>query len=319
MRKAAREALLQLLICLAVIILVNLVAAGFFVRVDLTKDRVNTLSPATENLLKVLSDRLIVKVYFNSDLPSPYSNNRRALVDMLQELRSFSSGKLEYEINDPTDDKANNEAISEGIPQVQVQVVNNDKLEVKRAFMGLTIEYKAQRQIIPVIEDLSNFEYDFASRVDRLINPAKETVGIAQGNGEPSFQDIQKAQEALSDRYYLLPIDFKQAVPDSVGALIVIQPTIAFSDSQLHNLDQFMMRRGRAAFLASMVNASMQSQYASDIDLNLSKVFNTYGFGIKKDLVRDAQCASVSVMQREAGLTFQTEIPHPYIPIVNNF
>ena len=98
----------------------------------------------------------------------------------------------------------------------------------------------------------------------------------------------------------------------------MVQPVTAFSDSQLYNLDQFMMKRGRAAFLMSMVNASMQSQFATDLSLDLSSLFRNYGFEIKKDLVRDAVCASVSMMQNEGGFSIQTEIPHPYIPIVNN-
>ena len=122
----------------------------------------------------------------------------------------------------------------------------------------------------------------------------------------------------MSGRYELLPANLSSPVPDSAAALILIQPTTAFSDSQLYHLDQYIMTRGRAAFLTSMVNASMQSQFATDLNLNLSKLFKSYGFEIKKDLVRDAQCASVSVMQREAGLTFQTEVPNPYLPIVNN-
>lgn len=318
MKNSTRDAILQVVLYFVVVVLVNVVVSGWFIRLDLTKNSVNTLSPATENLLKGLKDRMIVRVYFNSDLPSPYNNNRRALTDILQELRSLSNGKLEYEISDPTTDADVSKATSEGIPQVQVQIVNNDKLEVKRALMGLVLEYQAHKQTIPLIQDLSNFEYEIASRIDRLINPNKETIAIAQGNGEPSFEDIRKAQQALSDRYTLLPVDLKEPVPDTASALIMIQPVTAFSDSQLYNLDQFMMKRGRAAFLTSMVSASMQSQFATDLSLNLSGLFKNYGFEIRKDLVRDAVCASVSLMQNEGGLSIQTEIPHPYIPIVNN-
>ncbi len=318
MNKSTRDAILQGILYFVVIVLLNIVVSGWFFRLDLTKDKVNTLSPATENLLQGLKDRMIVRVYFNSDLPSPYNNNRRALVDMLQELRSFSNGKLEYEIKDPKTEVEVNKAISEGIPQVQVQVLNNDKLEVKRAFMGIVLEYQARKQVIPVIENLSNFEYEIASRIYHLINPYKKTIALAQGNGEPSFQDIQKAEQALSRRYVVLPVDLSRPIPDSVSALIMIQPVTAFSDSQLYNLDQYLMKRGRAAFLLSMVNATIQSSYATDLSLNLSKLFKSCGFEIKKDLVRDAVCASVSVMQREGGLAIQTEIPNPYIPVVNN-
>ncbi len=318
MKKSTRDAVVQAVLFFAVVVLVNVVASGWFFRLDLTRDKVNTLSPATEKLLRSLKDHLIVRVYFNSDLPSPYNSNRLALIDMLQEFRSLSDGKLEYDIIDPMSDSQVERGTSEGIPQVQVQVVNNDKLEVKRAMMGLVLEYQARKQVIPVIESLSNFEYEITSRIDRLINPNKKTVAIAQGNGEPSFENMQKAEQALSRRYVVIPVNFSEPVPDSVSALLIIQPTTAFADSQLFNLDQYMMRRGRAAFLTSMVNASMQSQFATDLSLNLSHVFQNYGFDIKKNLVRDAVCASVSVLQRQAGFTIQTEIPNPYIPIVSN-
>ncbi len=317
MKKSTRDVILQSVLYFVLVVLANIVVSGWFFRLDLTKDKVNTLSPATEKLLESLKDHLIVTVYFNSDLPSPYNANRLALVDMLQEFRSISGGKLEYKIENPTTDKEVRQATSVGIPQIQVQVVNNDKLEVKRAFMGLTMEYQARRQEIPVIENLSNFEYEMASRIERLIQPNKKTVAIVVGNGEPTFQEIQKAQQALSTRYNVYPTNLSMPVPDSVSALIMIQPTSALSDSQVYNLDQYMMTRGRAAFLMSMVNATMQSEFAMNLSLNLSRLFNSYGFEIRKNLVRDAVCASVSMMQQEGGLTLQTEVPNPYIPIVS--
>lgn len=318
MKKSTRDTIVQAVLYFVVIVLVNVVVSGWFFRIDLTRDHVNTLSPATEKLLKELKDRMLVRVYFNTDLPSPYNGNRLALIDMLQEFRSLSDGKLEYDIINPTNDKQVEQGTSDGIPQVQVQVVNNDKLEVKRAMMGLVMEYQAKKQVLPVIEHMSNLEYEMASRIDRLIHPQKKIIAIAQGNGEPSFQEIQQAQKALSSRYDVIPVNFSKPVPDSVSALIMIQPTTAFADSQLYNLDQYMMRRGRAAFLTSMVNASMQNQYATDLSLNLSRFYQACGFDVRKDLVRDAVCASVSVIQREAGMTIQTEVPNPYIPIVSN-
>ncbi len=318
MKKATRDTIFQAILYFVVIVLVNVVVSGWFFRLDLTRNKVNTLSPATEKLLHELKDHMLVRVFFNSGLPSPYNSNRRALVDMLQEFRSLSDGKLEYDIINPKTPAQIEKGRSDGIPQIQVQVENNDKLEVKRAMMGLVIEYRAKKQVIPVIQSLSNFEYEMASRIDRLIQTRKKTIAIAQGNGEPSFSNIKKAENALTGRYDVIPVNFSKPVPDSVSALVIIQPTTAFADSQLYNLDQYMMRRGRAAFFTSMVNASMRNEYATDLHLNLSQLTRKYGFEIKKDLVRDASCASVSVMQREAGMTIQTEVPNPYIPIVGN-
>lgn len=318
MKTHLKEIILQTLLFVTIAVLLNAISSNWFVRLDLTSGKINTLSPATEKLLRNLKDKLIVRVYYNSDLPAPYNSDRRALIDMLDELRVYSRGKLEYEVLDPKTETDANKAEREGIPQVQVQVINNDKLEVKRAFMGMVMEYRARREVIPVIQNLGTLEYEIASRVDQMTDTHKKTIAITQGHGEPSFEDIDKAQKALSLRYYLLPTDLSKPIPDSVSALIMIQPVTSFADSQKYNLDQFIMKRGRAAFMMSMVNATLQSSFAQDLSLNLSGLFNNYGFEIKKDLVRDAVCASVTVMQREGGLAIQTEIPHPYIPIVSN-
>ncbi|MGC8594797.1 MAG: GldG family protein [Candidatus Kryptoniota bacterium] len=318
MKTHYREIILQTLMYLAIAILINAIASNWFIRLDMTSGKINTLSRATESLLRSLKDKMIARVYYNSDLPAPYNNDRRALIDMLDELRSYSRGKLEYELIDPKTEAEANKATQEGIPQVQVQVINNDKLEVKRAFMGIVLEYRAHKEVIPVIQNMGTLEYEIASRVDQMLNTHKKTIAISQGHGEPSFEDIDKAQKALSLRYYLLPTDLSRPVPDSVSALIMIQPVTPLADSQKYNLDQFMMRRGRAGFMMSMVNATLQSSFAQDLSLNLSSLFKNYGFEIRKDLVRDAVCASVTVMQREGGLAIQTEIPHPYIPIVSN-
>ncbi len=318
MKTYRKEIALQTIIYIAIAVLLNAIASNWLVRLDMTSGKINTLSPATEKLLRSLKDKLIVRVYYNSDLPAPYNSDRRALIDMLDELRSYSRGKLEYELFDPKTEADASKATQEGIPQVQVQVINNDKLEVKRAFMGIVLEYRARKEVIPVVQNMGTLEYEIASRVDQMVNTHKKTIAITQGHGEPSFEDIDKARKALSLRYYLLPTDLSKPIPDSVSALVMIQPVTALADSQKYNLDQFMMKRGRAAFMMSMVNATLQSSFAQDLSLNLSALFKNYGFEIKKDLVRDAVCASVTVMQREGGLSIQTEIPHPYIPIVSN-
>ncbi|HTX18650.1 MAG TPA: hypothetical protein VMG34_08315, partial [Bacteroidota bacterium] len=44
-----------------------------------------------------------------------------------------------------------------------------------------------------------------------------------------------------------------------------------------------------------------------------------YGVRVNADLVRDAQCAYVTVVQQQAGFMMQSQIPFPYMPMVSSF
>ena len=67
------------------LILLNLTARDIFKRFDLTDNKMFSLSPSSENIVKNLDDRLTIKVYFSDDLPNELGNTRRYLQDILEE------------------------------------------------------------------------------------------------------------------------------------------------------------------------------------------------------------------------------------------
>src|SRR5512142_2611851 len=148
MKKEKTQAIGRALLILVILILVNIISIRIFGRLDLTKEKVYTLSDASKKLVGNLDDRINIKAYFTDDLPAPYNNNRRAVLDILNDYRAYSNGNIHFEFINPQGEKGEQEAQQEGIPPIQVQVVNNDKLEVKRGYLGLVMQYEDKKEVI---------------------------------------------------------------------------------------------------------------------------------------------------------------------------
>ena len=79
------------------------------------------------------------------------------------------------------------------------------------------------------------------------------------------------------------------------------------------------MRGGKVAFLLNKINANLQARMGQPNDTGLEDMLQDYGIRINPDLIRDAQCANISVMQQQGPFTVQSQIPFPYIPLASNF
>ena len=64
-----RANITRLILSLAIIIVLNIIAAFLFTRFDLTAEKRYSLAPATKQLLKKLDDVVFFKVYLYGELP----------------------------------------------------------------------------------------------------------------------------------------------------------------------------------------------------------------------------------------------------------
>src|SRR5512141_292181 len=112
---AARiQTLIRGALVLAILLVLNFIAVRFFARVDLTGQKVFSLSDASKKLVGGLDDKVTVKAYFTEDLPAPYNQTRRTVLDMLNEYRAYAGNNLEYTFINPTGEKGEQEAQQQG-------------------------------------------------------------------------------------------------------------------------------------------------------------------------------------------------------------
>ncbi len=305
-----------------ILVVINLIGLNVFFRVDLTDDKVYSLSDASIELVENLEDPVTITAFFTEDLPAPYSSNRRYLKDKLDDYRAYGGRNVQYRFVDPgSDEERRQEAARLNIPPVQIQVIEEDNVQLKNAHMGLAIQYGGEREAIPVVQDLSTLEYDITSAIRRLTRDELPVVGFLSGHGEPNtFQDLQVLSEELRRNYEVRTVTVQDSVlnpePD---VLMVIAPTDSLSDGALRSLDDYVMNGGRVAFLLNRVDANLQMGQARELSVGVDPLLSAYGAGVNADLVMDEQSSSVTIQRQQGFFNLAQQIRYPFLPIATRF
>jgi gliding-associated putative ABC transporter substrate-binding component GldG len=316
------QTILRFLLIIGIIVVVNIIGSRIFRRVDLTKEKIYTLSEASKNLVRSLDDKFLVKAYFTSDLPAPYNNNRREVQDQLDEYRAYAGGNFQYEFIDPSKkEELEQEAQKYGIPPVQVQVLKEDKLQIEKAYMGIVLLFGDKQERIPVVQSTANMEYEISSAVKKMTSKELKKIGFLTGQGEPNLQQMSRVQEILAKQYQVTTVDLAggKPVPPDIAVLVVVAPSQPFKNWEKFLVDQYVMRGGRVAFMINKVSANLQSQMGQAVNVNLDDVLEAYGTRVNTDLVRDVSCAYVTVSQQAGFMVIQNQLPFYYLPRASDF
>jgi ABC-type uncharacterized transport system involved in gliding motility auxiliary subunit len=237
---------------LGVVMLSNVGLRG--VRVDLTQNRLYTLSPGTQQVLADLKEPINLYFYFSREaaakqapLLMPYANRVR---EFLEEVAARAGGKIHLRIVDPqpfSDDE--DRAAEFGLQSLQPG--GGDAL-----YFGLTGTNSTDgRSSIPSFQaDREEFlEYDVAKLVNELGTTKKPVIGLMstlglQGQfnpmtgqmGEP-WPILTQLQELFTVRSLTADVD---RIDKDVDVLMLVHPK-QLPPKTLYAIDQFVMRGGR--------------------------------------------------------------------------
>lgn len=307
---------------IGIVVVINLLALAFYLRFDLTDSKLYSLSAASKHIAESLDDPVLVKLYFSEDLPAPYNQNARYLKDELYEYRAYSGGKLRFEFIDPIKEDREDEAQALRIPPVQVNAYEKDKIELKKVYMGLAFLYEDKKEVIPVVQNTRNLEYEISSALQKITQENVPVVGILQGQGEADIANTMKATlQTLSKLYQIKPITINPGslIDTSVSTLLIIGPTDSISGWSQYAVDQFVMRGGKLGVFYDPVNVDIQNQQANDRINNWPQFLAHYGIRFKPGLVVDEKNSRIAVMQQQGFIRFQNIVQYPYLPQVFNF
>jgi ABC-type uncharacterized transport system involved in gliding motility auxiliary subunit len=170
---------LKFIIYLVVIVLVNVAGITLFFRMDLTKNKIYSISAASKKVVATLSEPLTVNVFFTKDLPSPYNNTERYLHDLLAEYaihadkffnyRFFDVNPEEGEITDET--KENQQlAGNYGIHPIQIQAIEKDEVKFQKAYMGLVLIHGDLIEKIPTITTTDTAIQKMNNKISALLS-----------------------------------------------------------------------------------------------------------------------------------------------------
>lgn len=305
----------------AILVVVNLIGVNLFVRADLTDDRVYSLSRASVDVVESLEDPVTVSVYFTDDLPAPYSSNRRFLKDKLDDYRAYGGQRVQYRFVDPNEDPdAERRANQLGIPPVQIQVIEADNVQLKNAYMGLAVEYGGEREVLPLIQDLSTLEYDITSAIRRLTRETTPAVGFLGGHGEAGLSAMPTFVEELRRNYDVQSITVADGELSSIpDVLLIVSPADTFATADLRAIDRYVVGGGRLGLMVNAVNADLQTGQAAPLDVGLSELLGAYGVRVGSDLVMDRRSSPITVQRRAGLFNIAQQVEYPFLPEATRF
>ena len=300
----------------AILIIVNIISRNLFFRWDLTENKMYSLSDSSKSVVGKIDDRLTMKVYFSDNLPGEYGNNRRYLQDILEEYTAYSGGNIHFEFYRPDDDeKMQEDAQKSGIQPVQLQVIENDNLEIKRVYMGMVFLYEDEREIIPVIQTTTGLEYDITTKIKKLVDSQKETIGIVQLSKQENI-NTENISQILRERYNVRNTDLSLVVSTDVSLLLMngVEDSLAIDERQ--NLEDFISRGGNLLLSQSRIITDLATQQANPIESNIFTLLESYGLKLAPNLVMDQNCGKVNVQQNLGFIRIPVPMDYPFLPII---
>ena len=237
---------------LAIIAVGNALFGG--VRLDLTQNKLYTLSDGTKNILKGLEEPVNLYFFYSreaaSDIPqlATYAGRVR---EMLREMEDVAGGQLKLtEINPEPFSEEEDRAAQFGLQGAPLE--GGDSL-----YFGLAATNAIdETQVIPFFQlgQEAMLEYDLSKLVYQLSQNFKPVIGLLTGidmGGGPDPQTFQPTQEwlvldQLRQFFELKTINATDTeLPADIEALMLVHPT-GLSDELVYSIDQFLLGGGNA-------------------------------------------------------------------------
>ncbi len=322
------------------LVLVNVLSLRAFARFDITADKAYTLSAATKETLSGLDDNVTITAYFTQELPAPYSSASRYVRDVLEEFRAASKGKVSFEFIDPAEnDKDTKREVKRdifgrqfydqtqqekdlaamGIQPVEIRVVAQDQAQTKRAYLGIVIRHHEKKEVIPVVQNLNQLEYDLTSLVRKLTRPKTPVIALLQGHDEPGLRDkLRNLQAALSQTYEVRPVELqgKDRFDADVDGLMVIGPQKPLQPNELKAIDQLLMEGKPVAMFLDTVHFDMRQNDQKPADHGLSTLLGAYGITVGDQMVADVSSGMLTMSEQRGFMMVQQQVPYPFMPLV---
>lgn len=315
------KTIVSILLITAIIVLANLISQQLFFRLDLTENKQYTLSRATKDILRNLEDPVTVTAYFSENMPPDIEKARRDFQEMLVEYASLSKGYVDYQFINPDEEEEKQQAMQEGIRPVMITVREKDQAQQQQAFLGAVVQLGGQKEAIPFIQPGAPIEYELSTSIKKLAVKDKPSVGIVQGHGEPSLQELGQVYESLSILYSVenVNLESESAIPDRFRALAIVAPHDTIPPAHLAKLDDYLSRGGQLFIALNAVEGDLQNAQGTAIHTGLEDWLRQKGVEASPSFIIDAQCGSVTVRQQQGFLTFNTALQFPYLPVISNF
>jgi len=298
---------------------------GESLKIDITDQRLYTLSDGTKAILTKLNQPIRARLYYakTAALKGPdqirfFNNYYEFVRALLEEYVAVSNGMVELEVIDPrpfTDDEE--QALKYGLRRFPIT-------QEESFFFGLVVQtqFGVEKSIPFFSPERQNFlEYDISYLIDTAVTRQKKKIGVMSSlpvmgddvSGYMAQMMMRQGQqpkpawtiiEQLRKQYEVESVDTDVNDINDVDILLVIHPK-NLPEKTLFAIDQFVLKGGRAivcvdphSFSDRPPQMQMQMQMQHDSSSDLNSLLRTWGLEMPaKTFAGDRSLASLAAIR----------------------
>ncbi len=289
------------LLFIGIMLLANTLLRG--AQVDLTQDRLYTLSQGTRNILRDLEEPVNLYLFFSDSAATPMPDLKTygtRVRELLESMAARSNGKLTVKVIDPQPFSEEEDRATELGVQGMPLTPGGDKLYLGLAATNSTDGKEAIPFLDPKLDE--QLEYDVTKLIHKLATPEKPVVGwlsslpmggdfdMRTGRPTPALMVYAQAEQL----YAVRAIDPSVTrIDEDVDVLVLVHPK-ALPPAALYAIDQYAMRGGHLLVFVDPNSQADQSgadpndpmaQFSADKSSHLEPLLSSWGVEFKPDQV----------------------------------
>ena len=282
-------------------------------RVDFTEDKIYSLAPSTKNIFDNLDDYVTITLFESKDHPINTALTARDVNDFLSDLNARSKFvRIKHRYPDANEKDAEESEIL-GIPPVQFNIRRQGEFQVKTGYLGMTIAYANNKEVIPFIESLDGLEYKITSLTFKMLNDTKKTITFINLPSSKNDQYGMSSFISLLSQQYNINI----VSPDELQGIqnlpdVFILPGGSYENMKIDSIQtiQNYINQGTSfLILIDTVNIDTNRMIAYQNEFSGSKYWENYGIIVKNNILFDMNSYETLPFSTQSG---EVLLPYPY-------
>jgi ABC-2 type transport system permease protein len=264
-------------------------------RLDLTEEKVFTLTDGTSDIVSSLDDLLVVEIFQSQDPPVELGLVSRDVKDFLDDFEASSDGNVKIVNRYPGDPNSEDTRRAEhfGIQAQQFNTRTQGEFQVKTGYLGISMTYLNRREVVPAIRTMDGFEYRLATQVYSMVQEEvnRRSVAFLTGSGQTSPSNgMSFFANVLSQQYDVFEIDASEGnAPDFSGidVLVIAGSNQVVSAEVRQGIDAYIRGGGKAMMLVDPILVDQSSLQTAPNQHSMADFLEGYGVIVEDNLVFD--------------------------------